>query len=310
MIFTIFISLLLVLNIQTHYTKNTSAEIVVPSSNQDRQKHTVDADFFVMKTIVINSPKYGIKKILIDDIDFSHVKKLTWTLKRSRKHGFSIAAWFPSFKKSFSLARYIAKVHLDISIKIVHIDGNPFNNTRKNIQKIFPNKYINHGNFYELKIHSHRHGWMSSFFDSVFLNLIKPYQWRVFKSSISHVYYAASFQIVNGKMISFFMHQIIMGVNERQIDHINMNGLNNRCENLRLATISQNKQNRGKTSNNTSGYKGVTWHANRFAVQITANKVHYYGGRFSCPIRAAKRYNELALKYHGEFARLNIIPNE
>ena len=43
------------------------------------------------------------------------------------------------------------------------------------------------------------------------------------------------------------------------IDHINQNKLDNRRENLRIVTKSQNGFNRGIPSNNKSGIKGVYW---------------------------------------------------
>lgn len=44
------------------------------------------------------------------------------------------------------------------------------------------------------------------------------------------------------------------------LDHINGEKADNRISNLREATNKQNLENRGKNSNNTSGYKGVCWH--------------------------------------------------
>src|SRR5262249_4694572 len=43
-------------------------------------------------------------------------------------------------------------------------------------------------------------------------------------------------------------------------DHIDRNKLNNKRENLREATDSQNKMNKNKQSNNTSGYPGISWY--------------------------------------------------
>lgn len=45
-----------------------------------------------------------------------------------------------------------------------------------------------------------------------------------------------------------------------QLDHINRNRSDNRISNLRDVTNKQNHQNRSKSSNNTSGHPGVSWH--------------------------------------------------
>lgn len=91
------------------------------------------------------------------------------------------------------------------------------------------------------------------------------------------------------------------------IDHINMNAQDNRIENLRLATVSQNNMNKNAHIDNKSGYKGIYFdkQSNRWKVEISFNKIRKYIGCFTDKIKAAKAYNEAALKYHGEFARLN-----
>ncbi len=94
-----------------------------------------------------------------------------------------------------------------------------------------------------------------------------------------------------------------------KIDHIDGNRNNNFIENLRLATFSQNSNNYKKPKNNTSGYKGVSWKKqnNKWLVQITVNNKRVYIGYFIDLLTAAKAYNEAALKYHGEFAKLNKV---
>jgi len=66
----------------------------------------------------------------------------------------------------------------------------------------------------------------------------------------------------DGKRRALFLHQIIaerMGI-MGQPDHRDRNGLNNTRANLRAATNSQNMANRNIQKNNTSGFKGVSWH--------------------------------------------------
>jgi hypothetical protein len=106
---------------------------------------------------------------------------------------------------------------------------------------------------------------------------------------------------------------MIMGKTKKHIDHIDGNGLNNRRANLRKCTRSQNISNRRVIQkNNTTGFKGVYFDSKKklYRTMIGAKGVRYRGGRFKSPIDAAKKYNELAVKHHGEFARINLIPNE
>jgi hypothetical protein len=94
-----------------------------------------------------------------------------------------------------------------------------------------------------------------------------------------------------------------------EIDHINRVKTDNRIENLRPATSSQNKGNVGLSRTNASGYRGVSrnsrsgkWHA-----QIKINGKQTYLGRRDTPEEAALLYNEAATRHFGEFALLNEV---
>lgn len=91
------------------------------------------------------------------------------------------------------------------------------------------------------------------------------------------------------------------------IDHIDGDTKNNRIENLRGCTKSQNGMNRPKQINNKTGFKGVSWQksAKKYTAQITVKGKKKYLGSFSCKYDAAKAYNKAALQYFGEFAYLN-----
>jgi len=107
---------------------------------------------------------------------------------------------------------------------------------------------------------------------------------------------------MNGKLIR--LHTLIMPEAEI-VDHINMNTLDNRRENLRAATKSQNMANRSKTKKNTSGYKGVTKNRLKWKATIVVNYEIIALGTYETKEEAALMYDIAAKKYFGDFARLN-----
>lgn len=92
-----------------------------------------------------------------------------------------------------------------------------------------------------------------------------------------------------------------------EIDHINHYRADNRINNLREATHSQNNCNVRLKSNNTSGYKGVSFNKKlkKWQVTIEVSGKSCYGGIFGSQIDAAKTYDRLAKSHYGEFAYLN-----
>lgn len=92
-----------------------------------------------------------------------------------------------------------------------------------------------------------------------------------------------------------------------RIDHIDGNCGNNRIENLRPTTASNNAANQKLSIKNTSGYKGVYWKKSegKWIVSIQKNYKAHHGGTFTNKREAARAYDKLALELFGEFARLN-----
>ena len=112
----------------------------------------------------------------------------------------------------------------------------------------------------------------------------------------------------DGKWTTVAMHRLILGVESGvRVYHKNGNGLDNRRDNLRIATQQQNQFNRGLQITNTSGYKGVSWDKARgkWRVSFVVDKRLQFGGYFDNPEEAARAYDEAARKHYGEFARLN-----
>ena len=89
------------------------------------------------------------------------------------------------------------------------------------------------------------------------------------------------------------------------IDHINGIPDDNRIENLRLATQSENMCNARLRSNNTSGHKGVSWMPkhNKWQAYITKDKKTRPLGYFASFEEACAARKEAERRLHGEFAR-------
>lgn len=87
------------------------------------------------------------------------------------------------------------------------------------------------------------------------------------------------------------------------IDHINGYSWDNRVFNLRLATNAENLRNRGKQTNNTSGFKGVTWYrpSGKWKSQCKVNSKNFHLGYFDTKEEASAAYESFASKAFGEF---------
>jgi hypothetical protein len=103
--------------------------------------------------------------------------------------------------------------------------------------------------------------------------------------------------------IIFMMHH---GYMPKFLDHIDGNPANNRIENLRPVTSSQNNLNRGKHKRNTSGYKGVTWVATcgKYSSRIAIGQKRFFLGYFDDPKEAHEAYCEAAKQHQPEYVRI------
>jgi len=103
--------------------------------------------------------------------------------------------------------------------------------------------------------------------------------------------------------------EIMRYVGGKIVDHKNHDSLDNRKDNLRLCTKSQNQMNKRIQKNNTSGYVGVSFRKelNKWQAYITKDKKRIYLGFHIKKSEAAEAYNKKALELFGEFANPNII---
>jgi hypothetical protein len=91
-----------------------------------------------------------------------------------------------------------------------------------------------------------------------------------------------------------------------ELDHINLDGCDNRIENLRQATRWQNARNVGTQKRRTGRLKGAFTHhefGNRWHSQIVVDGKQIYLGSFKSEREAHDAYRDAAIKHHKEYAR-------
>ena len=112
---------------------------------------------------------------------------------------------------------------------------------------------------------------------------------------------------------TYYLHREILQVtDDRIVDHKNGDRLDNRKENLRIATPTQNCVNKGKGKRNKHSilYKGIKYRLGLKKPWIA--RIGYEGktkhiGYFATEKEAAMNYDIWAKKLYGEFARLNFL---
>lgn len=100
------------------------------------------------------------------------------------------------------------------------------------------------------------------------------------------------------------------------IDHINGNPSDNRIENLREASSSENKTNESLRINSSSGFIGVTWYTPtiptktaKWVAKIAKDGTEKHIGYFNDLKDAVLAYNSVCEKVHGEFGRRKVEHN-
>lgn len=111
---------------------------------------------------------------------------------------------------------------------------------------------------------------------------------------------------VNGKLR--YNHHIVWAMHHgswpKMLDHINGDKQDNRIENLRECTKSQNQFNQKISKVNTTGVKGVTWRADRqkYRARVRAGTKEIFLGHFDTLEQAKQAITQHRAVLHGAFA--------
>ena len=155
--------------------------------------------------------------------------------------------------------------------------------------------------------------WISAFKNHFTLSDDGQLFWKTNKSQMKAGSLAGSFAgdgryrrvKINGRV--FYVHRVIFamanGYFPEEVDHIDGDTLNNRPENLRPATRSQNAMNRKKQSNCTSGHTGIQFveSAGKWRAHIKVKQKSIWLGYHDTLKSAISARKSAELKYHGEY---------
>ena len=160
-----------------------------------------------------------------------------------------------------------------------------------------------------------------SFFDTIEIPLTKGYITVVdaldadlaeHKWCVSSRRYATLSVLLRGKRTLTCIHNAILErvigralLKGEEVDHIDGDRLNNRRNNLRLATHAQNMANRKLQKNNKSNFRGVSFHkgSQKWRAEIQKEGTKTNLGYFNTPEEAYAAYLEASNRLFGEFAR-------
>jgi hypothetical protein len=143
--------------------------------------------------------------------------------------------------------------------------------------------------------------------DEDYERLIK-HKWHARKDR--NTFYASRTVMIEGKKTTVQLHREVLRLtfgDGIEVDHRNRNGLDNQKENLRIATSSLNSYNRKMQHNNTSGFRGVSWHSRdqvwQAYIKLRGKRINL--GYHNDILLAAVAYDYAARKYYGNDAILN-----
>ena len=208
----------------------------------------------------------------------------------------------PSGKRA---AQWLCKCNCDKDSHIIAIGSKIKNGIVKSCgcmskEARFSNKYNQYDYSYEYGVGFCNNTGSEFYFDWEDFDKIKDYSWYEYISNNGLYHTVRAYDPNAHKKVT--MAQLIKGYD---YDHENRNPLDNRKENLRVASSQENSRNRTIQRNNTSGFVGVSWHkrSNKWTAQIKVDGQLIHLGIFTEKYDAIIARLKAEMKYFGiEFA--------
>lgn len=123
--------------------------------------------------------------------------------------------------------------------------------------------------------------------------------------------YAACKQKVDGKPTSIYLHRLLLGITDPnvEVDHVNRDGLDNRRANLRPCTLLENRGNSAGHVSRKARFKGVFFEdfvkGRPWRARVAHGGKVVFEQNFYTDVDAAIAYDAVAKRYYRHFAYLN-----
>ena len=252
---------------------------------------TIKKDTYIIFLTNVND------EIVIDEEDFDKIKGYTWYVNHK---GFVEGIGYE--KDNYRQKKKLHSIIMDTDSgkPLFHLNGNVLDNRKINLSYNKGNEIINQNNVTKIKIASGEY----LIIDKEDWSKVSNHTWYIDASG----YGITNIMGDNGNKLR--IHRIITNAPEdKVVDHINHNTLDNRKCNLRVCDTINNTWNSRSRINSSSKYKGVTLIANnKWLVSLRTKDKSFNIGVFTNEIASANAYNFHASQIFGEYAYLNTVP--
>ena len=116
---------------------------------------------------------------------------------------------------------------------------------------------------------------------------VRPFRWQVGTYESNRVYTSAWIPTGSGNSTVLLSRWLLNPLEEEEVDHVDLDPLNNRRSNLRPVTRKKNQENLGEITRGVSAHRGVFWDSGRWRAQVTHNYKAHKSPRFASEEEAA-----------------------